>query len=185
MLNERRFLAQHSVGTLLRHCFEWPQHCLALQRCVLLKIVAANTLSNTRQQLALREWEPVGQIVNYYILSEVCMIKTAPHSTVSPRTWCIKSMKGWFTPPPPPRFVGKTLWSKLVERKKFGLICFPSLIYCDQEPLWLLNVIECTLGVHMRLSTWCQIWFTPGVFANYSNHLAFLPKVTWTCSKAS
>ena len=36
---------------------------------------------------------------------------------------------------------------KLVEHKKFGLICFsricfPGLIYCDQEPLWLLNVIE-------------------------------------------
>ena len=36
---------------------------------------------------------------------------------------------------------------KLVERKKFGLSCFPricflGLIYCDQEPLFLLNVIE-------------------------------------------
>ena len=29
-------------------------------------------------------------------LSEVCMIKTAPHSTLSPQTWCIKSIKGWF-----------------------------------------------------------------------------------------
>ena len=24
--SQRRFLAQHSVGTLLRHCFEWLQH---------------------------------------------------------------------------------------------------------------------------------------------------------------
>ena len=36
---------------------------------------------------------------------------------------------------------------KLVERKTFGLICFPRvcfprLIYCDQEPLLLLNVSE-------------------------------------------
>ena len=31
------------------------------------------------------------------ILSEVCMINTAPHSTVSPQMWCIKSIKGWFT----------------------------------------------------------------------------------------
>ena len=23
-----------------------------------------------------------------------------------------------------------------------GRICFPGLIYCDQEPLWLLNVIK-------------------------------------------
>ena len=28
------------------------------------------------------------------------------------------------------------------ERKRFSLICFPGLIYCAQEPLWLLNVIE-------------------------------------------
>ena len=25
--SQRRFLAQHSVATLLRHCFEWFQHC--------------------------------------------------------------------------------------------------------------------------------------------------------------
>ena len=25
--SKRRFLAQHSVATLLRHCFEWLQHC--------------------------------------------------------------------------------------------------------------------------------------------------------------
>ena len=37
------------------------------------------------------------QIVKYCILSEVCMIKTAPHSTVSPPIWCIKSVKGCFT----------------------------------------------------------------------------------------
>ena len=57
---------------------------------------------------------------------------------------------------------------KLVERKKLGLICFPricfpGLIYCDQEPFWLLNVIEddCYfLGVHIRLSTRCKIKFT-------------------------
>ena len=35
--------------------------------------------------------------VKYCILSEVCMINTAPHSTVSPQMWCIKSIKGWFT----------------------------------------------------------------------------------------
>ena len=66
------------------------------------------------------------------------------------------------------------LASKLVERKKFGLICFPricfvGLIYCDQEPLCLLNVIEdyCYfLCVHIRLSIRCKIWFTLGLFAN-------------------
>ena len=84
-------------------------------------------------------------IVRCRILSEVSMINTAPHSAVSPQM--CKKYK---------RFVGAVLWSKHVERKKFGLICFsriyfPRLIYCDQEPLRLLNVIEndCyILGVH-------------------------------------
>ena len=45
------------------------------------------------------------------------------------------------------RFFSKIFLSKLIESKTFGLICFPrnffpGLIYCDQEPLWLLNVIE-------------------------------------------
>ena len=32
-------------------------------------------------------------IVRFCIISEVCMINTAPHSTVSPQMWCIKSIK--------------------------------------------------------------------------------------------
>ena len=76
------------------------------------------------------------KIVKHYILSEVCMIKTAPHITVSPQMWCIRSMKCWFRRT---QIVGKILFRKLVESKKFGLICsprirFPGLIYCDQEP---------------------------------------------------
>ena len=42
-------------------------------------------------------------------------------------------------------------------------IRFPGLIYCDQEPLWLLNVIEddyYILGVYIRLSIRCKIFFT-------------------------
>ena len=35
-------------------------------------------------------------------------------------------------------------------------ICFPGLIYCDQEPLWPCYF----LGVHIRLSTRCKIKFT-------------------------
>ena len=55
----------------------------------------------------------------------------------------------------------------LSNAKKFGLICFPricfrGLIYSsDQEPLWLLNVIEdvCYIfGVHIRLSTRCKMF---------------------------
>ena len=38
------------------------------------------------------------KIVKYCILSEVCMMKTAPHSTVfTSDVMCIKSIKGWFT----------------------------------------------------------------------------------------
>ena len=70
-------------------------------------------------QLALQKWEPNGlaksprvlpsswilnkcnlyfcKIVKYCFLSEVCMIKTVPHSTVSPQMWCINGIKGWFT----------------------------------------------------------------------------------------
>ena len=52
--------------------------------------------------------------------------------------------------------------------QKFGLICFPrilfpGLIYWDQEPLWLLNVIEddCYfLGVYIRLPIRCKIFFS-------------------------
>ena len=55
----------------------------------------------------------------------------------------------------------------LSNAKKCGLICFPricfrGLIYCDQEQLWLLNVIEDVfyfLGVHIfRLSTECKMF---------------------------
>ena len=111
-----------------------------------------------RSSWILNECNLYCKIVKYCILSEVCMIKTAPHSTVSSQMWCIKSIKGWFTRP-------QTCWqdfvSKLVERKKFGLICFPiicfpGLIYCDQEPLWLCYF----LGLHIRLSTRCKIKFT-------------------------
>ena len=37
------------------------------------------------------------KIVKYCILSEVCTIKTVPHSTVSPPMWCINGIKGQFT----------------------------------------------------------------------------------------
>ena len=65
--------------------------------------------------------------------------------------------------------------ANLSNGKKFCLICFPricfpGLIYCDQEPLWLLNVMEddCHfLGVHQRPSARCEIWCTLGLLANY------------------
>ena len=52
-----------------------------------------------RSSWILNECNSYFKIVKYCILSEVCMIKTAPNSTVSPQMWCIKSIKGWFIRP--------------------------------------------------------------------------------------
>ena len=76
------------------------------------------------------------QIVKYCILSEVCMIKTVPHSTVSPQMWCTNGKKVGFHSP---RFVGKILQSKLVKRKKFGLIFFPGLTVIKSLPIVALK----------------------------------------------
>ena len=81
------------------------------------------------------------------------MIKTAPRSTLSPQMWRIKKNRRLVYAHPD--LLARIC--KLVERKKFGLICFPRicfprLIYCDQEPSLLLNVTEdYFLGVHRRL----------------------------------
>ena len=51
---------------------------------------------------------------------------------------------------------------KLVDRKKFDLICFPRLIYCDQEPLLLLNLTVHLFGcTYKAISTRYKICFTP------------------------
>ena len=111
--------------------------------------------------------------VKYCILSEVCMIKTTPHRTVSPQMWCMKSIIGWFTRP-------QICWQDFVKLKLSNAknsawfvsknLFSPGLIYCYQEPLCLFNVIEedCYfLGVHIRLSTRCKIWFTLRLSVNY------------------
>ena len=60
-----------------------------------------------------------------------------------------------------PDLLAKFYLSKLVGRKKFGVICFPrirlpGLIYCDQEP-----EDDCYfLGVYKRLSTRCKFCFS-------------------------
>ena len=119
-----------------------------------------------RSSWILNECNFYFKIVRYYSLSEVCMIKTAPHSTVSPQMWCIKI----YTPPDLLERFCKANLSNAKNWACFRRICFRGLIYCDQEPLWLLNVIEDDyqfLSVHMKLSTQCKIWFTLGLFANY------------------
>ena len=117
------------------------------------------------------------------------MMKTVPHGTVSPQMMYKKYKRLVYTSPGLlARFC--KINRKLVEHKKLGLICFPricfpGLIYCDQEPLWLVNVIEddCYfLGVHIRLSTRCKIKFTLSLdclqIIFLKNHLAFPSKVT-------
>ena len=111
----------------------------------------AKSLRVLRSSRILNECNLYCKIVKYCILSEVCMIIIAPYGTVSPQMWCTKSLEGWFTR-------SQTCWQDFVDRKKFGLICFPricfpGLIYCDQEPLWLW-VFLC---VHIRLSSRCKI----------------------------
>ena len=59
-----------------------------------------------RSSWILNECNLYCKIVKYCILSQVCMIKTVPHSTVSPQMWCTNGKKVGFHPP---RFVGKIL----------------------------------------------------------------------------
>ena len=99
------------------------------------------------------------KIVKCRILSEVGM----RNSIVSPQMWCIKSIKLRLVYTPPD-LLARICKVNLSNAKKIGLICFAricfrGLIYCDQDPLWLLSVIEDVcyfLGVHIRLSTRCK-----------------------------
>ena len=62
------------------------------------------------------------------------MIKTAPHGTVSPQMY--KKYKRLFYTSPD--LLARFCKVNLSNAKKFRLICFPGLIYCDEEPA-LLN----------------------------------------------
>ena len=72
------------------------------------------------------------------------MIKTASHSTLSPQMWCIEKNKRLVCTHP--ELLARIC--KLVDRKKFGLICFPRLIY----------LFGCT---YKAISTRYKIFFTP------------------------
>ena len=100
------------------------------------------------------------KIVKYCILYEVCMIKTAPHSTLSPKTWCIKKYKRLVCTHPD--LLARICKVNLLDAKNLTWFVFQEfvfLIYCDQEPLLLLNVTEdYFLGLHSRLSTLCKIY---------------------------
>ena len=49
-----------------------------------------------RSSWILNECNFCYKIVQYCILSEVCVLKTVTPSTVSPQMWCINGIKGWF-----------------------------------------------------------------------------------------
>ena len=92
------------------------------------------------------------------------MIKSVPHTTVSPQMWCINGIKVGLHAP---RFVDKILQSKLVERKKVGLSFFP---------LINLRWSRAIMWPKMITSFWVYIWGYQldvrfdslfGLFANY------------------
>ena len=122
-----------------------------------------------RSSWILNECNLYCKIVKYCILSEVCMIKTAPHSTVSPQMWCIKSIKGWFTHPQIcwQDFVKQTCRTQKIRRPDLfsrpNLLCSRAIraLKCDRR--WLLS-FGCT---YIRLSIRCKIGFTLGLFAHY------------------
>ena len=109
------------------------------------------------------------------------MIKTAPHSTLSPQMWCLKKNKRMVCTHPD--LLARIC--KLVERKKFGLICFPRLIYCDQEPLLLLNLTVHLFGcTYKAISTRYKICFTPKSlnFSMGASLLAVAKSLYYGCS---
>ena len=86
----------------------------------------------TRSLLSLVPFLIRQQLVRKYrtpALSMKCSL------SVSPQMWCIKIIKGWFTPPD---LLAKICKVSLSNAKKIRLICFPricfrGLIYCDLE----------------------------------------------------
>ena len=109
-----------------------------LARAVILEISwTVSSKAHDWSSWILTECNLSWKIVKYFILSGVCMI----NSTVAPQTWCIKSgYKNLICTPRDllARFC-KVIWSNTKNLAWFVFlrICFPGLIYCDQEALWL------------------------------------------------
>ena len=107
------------------------------------------------------------KIVKYCILSEVCMINTVTHSTVSPQMWCIKSIKGWFTLS---RCVGKILWPKLVtETQKIRPDLFSKNLSCRSNLLWWRAIIalECDRRLLLFFGGTCREYFMESAGVRY------------------
>ena len=111
-----------------------------------------------RSSWLLNEHNLSCKIVKKRILSAVCKltIKTPPHSAVYIRMWCIKSINGWLTRRQIQLLLArfcKVNLSNTKTRLDFFILASPLdkgmqpinckrvnwLIYCDQEPLWLLT----------------------------------------------
>ena len=101
------------------------------------------------------------------------MIKTAPHSTLSPQMWSIKNNERLVCTHPDLLARIQTCRTKNFGLICFPRICFPRLFYCDQEPLLPLNVTEDYFwGVDIGL------YQLDTRFVSLQNHLAFPSKVT-------
>ena len=104
------------------------------------------------------------KIVKYRISYEVCMIKTAPHSTLSPQMWCIKKIiKDWFART-------QIYWQEFVNlsNEKFRSDLFSKNLFSTPYLLWSRAIIAlkcdrrlfwgCT---YRAISTRYKICFTP------------------------
>ena len=119
-----------------------------------------------RSSWILNECNLYCKIVKYCILSEVCMIKTAPHNTAI-FTSDVMYKRLVYTPPD---LLARFCEAQLSNTKKVrpDLFSRPNLpqsrtimaLKCDRR--WSL-FFWCTY----RLSTLCKVWFTLGLFANY------------------
>ena len=103
------------------------------------------------------------KIVKYCILYEVCMIKTAPHSTLSPQMWCIKKIKDWFART-------EIYWQEFINlsNAKIRSDLFSKNLFCTPYLLWsrAITGLKCDRrlfcgGTYKAISTRYKIWFTP------------------------
>ena len=122
----------------------------------------------------LNEFNLSWKIMKYCILYEVCMIKTAPHSTLSPQMWCIKkNIKDWFART-------QIYWQKFVNlsdaKNSTWFVSQEFVFHALSTVIKSQNVTEDSfLGVHIRL------YQLDTRFVSLQNQLAFPSKVTWMC----
>ena len=98
------------------------------------------------------------KIMKYCILYEVCMIKTAPRSTLSPQMWCIKKNKRLVCTHPD--LLARIC--KLVDRKNSAWFVFRALSTVIKSHYCFLNLTVHLFGCTCKaISTRYKICFTP------------------------